>query len=295
MKKFAFIILTIFSFLLLPAYADNLPIRDKFEQSKSSYSNKYSVVKFFQEHVNFANNVDLTKFSQFYSPEYINNDGFNSNIAKNILEDLSKQRTDIKYKNFVNTVSFYGDFAIVNVTETATAKITNDTKKKGTLKSCTNVIYYLKRSSKNWIIISENVISEEINMIWGDAKYVAMFMEAPQQVGAGTEYSARIFIAPPTGLMAIGSISSEIVSYPQKQQKDTFRKFSPDYSLERLLIANSDNVNEYAIATVAFTPTNSRNTKDNITGYACLIRRVNVVPKNKFIEEKKTDNVTLKK
>ncbi len=42
-----------------------------------------------------------------------------------------------------------------------------------------------------------------------------------------------------------------------------------------------------------FSQANAR--KDNITGYACLIRRVNVVPKNKFIEVKNTTDETIKK
>lgn len=293
MKRFILLLLTVFTFAIIPVSADELPIREKFEQSKATYSNKYSVLKFFQEHVNSANKKDLQTFLAFYSPEYITNDGFNLDITKNIIQTLWKEKTDIQYKNTVNTVSFYGDTAIVNVTETATAKFTNESKQKVTLKTCSNVTYNLKRSGKTWVITSEHVITEEINMLWGDAKYVAMFMEAPHEVAANTEYSAKLFIAPPTGILAIGSISSEKITYPQQTQKDSFRKFAPDYSLERLLISNSENTNEYAISTIMFSPANSK--KDNITGYACLIRRVNVVPKNNFIEVPKSTDETIKK
>lgn len=293
MKRFILLFLTVLTFAIIPATADELPIREKFEQSKATYSNKYSVIKFFQEHVDSANKKELKTFLNFYAPEYITNDGFNIDVTKNIIQTLWQEKTDIQYKNTVNTVSFYGDTAIVNVTETATAKVTNENKQKGTLKSCSNITYNLKRSGKSWIITSEHVLTEEINMLWGDAKYVAMFMEAPHEVAAGSEYSAKLFIAPPTGILAIGSISSEKISYPQKTQKDAFRKFAPDYSLERLLISNSDNTNEYAIATIMFSQSNAKN--NNITGYACLIRRVNVVPKNKFIEVPNTTNENVKK
>lgn len=293
MKRFILLFLTLITFVIVPATADELPIREKFEQSKATYSNKCSVIKFFQKHVDYANKKDLKSFLDFYSPEYITNDGFNIDVTKNIVQNLWKEKTDIQYKNTVNTISFYGDTAIVNVTETATAKITNEQKQKGTLKSCSNITYNLKRSGNSWLITSEHVLTEEINMLWGDAKYVAMFMEAPHEVAADSEYSAKLYIAPPTGIVAIGSISSEKISYPQKTQKDTFRKFAPDYSLERLLISNSNNTNEYAIASIMFSPSNTRN--NNVTGYACLIRRVNVVPKNTFIEVKKSTNETIKK
>lgn len=293
MKRFFLLVLTVLTFAIIPAMADELPIREKFEQSKATYSNKYSVIKFFQQHLESANSKDLKSFLNFYSTEFITNDGFNIDVTKNIIQSLWKEKTDIQYKNTVNTVSFYGDTAIVNVTETATARITNEKKQKGTLKSCSNITYNLKRSGKSWLITSEHVLTEEINMVWGDAKYVAMFMEAPHEVAANTEYSAKLYIAPPTGIIAVGSISSEKITHPQKTQKDVFRKFAPDYSLERLLISNSENTNEYAIATIMFTHANTRN--DNITGYACLIRRVNVIPKNNFIEVQKTADEIIKK
>lgn len=293
MKRFILLFLTLLTFAIIPATADDLPIKEKFEQSKATYNNKYSVVKFFQEHVNSANRKDLKTFLSFYAPEYITNDGFNLDTTKNIVQNLWKEKADIQYKNTVNTISFYGDTAIVNVTETATAKITNENKQKGILRSSSNVTYNIKRSGKSWLITSEHILSEEINMLWGDAKSVAMFMEAPHEVAAGSEYSAKLYIAPLTGIIAIGSISSEKITYPQTTQKDVFRKFAPDYTLERLLIANSNNTNEYAIASIMFSQANSRN--NNITGYASLIRRVNVVPTNTFIEVQKSTNETIKK
>lgn len=290
MKRIILLFLAIIT-LSSSVFADELPIREKFNNSKPTYSNKYSVVKFFQDQIYYANKKDFKEFFNLYAPEYTNNDGFNLTVSKDIISNLWKEKSDIKYHNTVNTISFYGDFAIVNVTETASANVLNENNQKGTLKSCSNITYYLKRAGKSWQIVSENVVSEEINMRWGDAKCVAMFMEAPHEVLANTEYSTKLYIAPPTGLQAIASISSEKISHPQKTQKDVFRKFSTDYSLERLLIANSDNTNEYAISTIMFSSANS----NKVTGYACLIRRVNVVPQNNFIEVKNTPDEKVKK
>jgi hypothetical protein len=256
--------------------------------SKPTFANKYSIVKFFEEHVYYANENDLSNFLKLYAPSYISNDGFNMDSTRELFTDLWKQYNGIRYKNKVNSVAFFGDTAIVNVSEIASAAIKDDSKN-GELKSCVDVIYYLERKGKSWVITGENVISEEIAIIWGDARSVAMYLEAPQLVGAGNEYSAKLFIAPPSGIFAIGSISNEIVSYPQKPQKDVFKKFAQDYTLERIMMANNKNTNEYVVASIGFSrPSVNKATgfNMNLSGYACLIRRVNVVPKNKYIEVK---------
>lgn len=293
MKRFILLFFTVFTFAILPAISDELPIREKFEQSKATYSNKCSVVKFFQEHVSYANEKDLKNLLNCYAPEFITNDGFDKKVIENLLTSLWKDKTEIKFTNTVNSISFYGETAIVNVTECASAKMKNQDKQKGTLKSCSNILYCLKKTGKSWTIISENVLTEEINIAWGDARYVATFMEAPQQVGADSEYSAKLFISPPTGIIAIGSIRNEKITYPQVESENVFRKFAPDYSLERLLIANDDNTNEYACATIMFSNSHAKN--NAITGYAHLIRRVNVAPKNNFIKDIKSKDETIKK
>jgi len=279
-----------FIFILLfgnvSVYADELPIRNRLNESKATFSNKYSVVKFFQEHVECANQTNLENFLKFYSQDYISNDGFNIESTTYLFKELWTQYGNVKYKNCVNSIAFFGDTAMVNVTETATATLMNDKNKQGQLKSFVDVIYYLKRKNKSWVITGENILTEQINILWGDAKSVATHFEAPQLVGSGEEYSATLFIAPPQGILAIGSISSEVVSYPQKPQKDIFKKFSQDYTIERIMTANKENTNEYVIATIGYSRPSASGNNMNLSGFACLIRRVNVVPKNKFINIK---------
>ena len=60
-------------------------------------------------------------------------------------------------------------------------------------------------------------------------------------------------------------------------------------------MANTKNTNEYVVASIGFTrPTMSSATglNMNLSGYACLIRRVNVVPKNNYIEVKSDNKQT---
>ena len=292
MKRFLLIVLmlaiTMGSFVYAKEQPEELPIRQRLNNSKPTFSNKYSIVKFFEEHVYYANENDLGNILKLYAPSYISNDGFNMQSTKELFTDLWKQYNGIRYKNKVNSVAFYGDTAVVNVSEVATAQI-NDNNKNGELKSFVDVIYYLERKGKSWVITGENVISEEISIVWGDARSVAMYLEAPQLVASGEEYSAKLFIAPPSGIFAIGSISNEIVSYPQKPQKDIFKKFAQDYTLERIMMSNTKDTNEYVVASIGYSRPAVNKTSGfnmNLSGYACLIRRVNVVPKNKYIEVK---------
>lgn len=293
MKKFIILVLMLaVTCIGLSANADELPIRQRLNNSKPTFSNKYSIVKFFQEHVYYANQNDLANFLKSYAPTYISNDGFNMESTKELFTDLWKQYNGIKYKNKVNSIAFYGNTAVVNVSEVASAVVDSDNKK-GELKSFVDVVYYLERRGKSWVITAENVISEEIAITWGDARSVAMYLEAPQLVSSGDEYSAKLFIAPPNGIFAIGSISNEIVSYPQKPQKDIFKKFAQDYSLERIMMANNKNTNEYVVASIGYTRPSTSGSSGfnmNLSGYACLIRRVNVVPINKYIEVKGDKN-----
>ena len=65
MKKFILLVLIAIFSINTAVFAEDLPIKEKFNQAKSTYSNRYSVVKFFQEHVSCANNTDLNKFLKF--------------------------------------------------------------------------------------------------------------------------------------------------------------------------------------------------------------------------------------
>ena len=289
MKKYILILIVIM--FSLTAYGEDLPIREKLNMSQSTFSNRHSIDNFFKQHVYHANQTDLESFLKFYAPEYISNDGFNYESTSCLFKDLWRQYAGIKYKNCINSVAFYGDTAVVNVSETASAVVYNDKNKEGDLKSFVNVIYYLKRNGKSWIITGENIITEEISIAWGDAKSVASYFEAPQFVGAGEEYSAKLYIAPPKGVFAIGSISSAIVSYPQKPQKDIYKKFAQDCTIERVLSANTSNTNEYVIASIGYSKpamNNSKGLNMNLSGFACMIRRVNVVPKNEYIDIKQS-------
>ena len=65
-----------------------------------------------------------------------------------------------------------------------------------------------------------------------------------------------------------------------------FRKLSGD-NLERVFKSNSDNINEYAVASIGLTHTENYD-EDRIrvymSGLGFIMTRINVVPENKYIK-----------
>jgi len=150
-------------------------------------------------------------------------------------------------------------------------------------------VYYLKPNGKSWIITGDYTTKENMILSWGDAQKSKIILDVPNHLQAGKEYSAILTVKQPDGVIAIGSITADKITYPQKPSKEIFRKFSSDGTLERIMKTNTNNTNEYIVGTVGFTRPkldDNQNLDIKLTGYACLMERVNVIPVNKFIEVK---------
>jgi len=254
---------------------------------KNSFSNTYSVVKFFKEYENAANNYNHNTINEIYSKDYLNSDGFNKHIIMNVVKDTWKSYPGIKYNVKINSVNIYNDKAIVNVSETAKGYAKTENENVGEFVSNVQTLYFLKKEDDAWKITNDNTIKEQVRVSWGDAKYATISLDVPLQLSAGQEYIAKLTLEKPKNILAIGSITSEKITYPQKPTKEIFRKFSQDGIIERIMKTNTDSVNEFVSATVGFSrPTLDENQKLNVklTGYACVIERLHVVPINKYIE-----------
>ena len=107
-------------------------------------------------------------------------------------------------------------------------------------------------------------------------------MTAPQEIQAGKEYTASLEFTPPDDVIAIASIASDKVEYPQKQAKEVYRKLPDDNILERIFVSNSDSVNEYVVASIGLTKADisDLSIKLSLTGFGYKIIRVNVVPES---------------
>jgi len=293
MKKFFIALLICFS-LVCPfnqAYSADKKTTHLFKsrtQTEKGYlSRVYSVAKFVTCYEQYANNYNYDSFMAMYAPEYVSSDGFDLNILSKTLKETWKIYPGIKYSVRLNSVTFDKDKAIVNVTETAKGFARTENNRIGDFTSTTEDIYYLKPSGDSWLITADYTLAENINLVWGDAKSSKVSLETPTQAKANQQYSAILNVNTPDGVLAIGSISADKITFPQKPSKEIYRKLSIDGSLERIMTTNSDNTNEYVVATVGFTRPRidaNRNININLSGYACVMNRVNVIPENKFIE-----------
>lgn len=261
----------------------------KSRTEKTRVSSLYSVIKFFSEYEFAANNYNHNTFTNMYSKNYLSADGFNFDIMNRLLKEAWKSYPGIKYHVKVNSVNTYDNITIADVTETARgyAKAENDNV--GEFVSTMQSIYYLKPNGKSWIITGDYTVRENLVVSWGDAKLAKIDFDVPNQLQSGSEYTATLSVKQPDGVIAIGSITSDKITYPQHPSKEIYRKFSSEGKLERIMKTNSDAINEFVVATVGFTRPkvdSNQNLNINLTGYACVMERINVVPVNKFIEVK---------
>lgn len=287
MKKI--ILITLLSFFLTPT---------SFAEEKTPVFNLHlfnndtrEVKSLLNSQVRYANRNNFKKFINTYDKNYVNSDGFNLETYSDIVKDVWQSYDKIKYGIKIKNIEIKDDCAIVSLDETSSA-IIPDKNMNGVLRSEADSVYHLKKVDGKWKVTYDAVNSENTSMLYGDARDLNIKLTAPHEIEAGVEYTASLEFTPPENSIAIASIASDKVEYPQKQAKEVFRKLPDDNILERLFISNTDNVNEYIIASIGITKAdiNDLSIKLSLTGYGYQITRVNV--KQKTVNEgiKKADD-----
>ncbi len=238
--------------------------------------------------VRYANRTNFDKFISTYSKDYKSADGFNLETYSALVKDIWKTYDKIKYDIKIKDIAINNDKATVKVEESSYADIPVSENMEGVLRSEADSIYYLEKIDGEWKVSADSVITENTSMLYGDAIGLDIKLTAPNQVPANTEYTASLEFVPPEDTIAIASIASDKVEYPQKQAKEVFRKLPDDNILERLFISNSDNVNEYIVASIGLTKADvsDLSIKLSLTGFGYQIIRVNVLP-----EKQEDENV----
>lgn len=232
--------------------------------------------------VRYANKTNFDKFISTYDKNYKNSDGFDLDTYSKLIKDLWQTYNKIKYGVKIRDINISPEgLATVKLVETSFADIPISNQMDGKLKSTADSIYYLKKTNGKWKVISDSVIEENTSMFYGDAIDLNVKLTAPKQIEPNVEYTASLEFVPPKGTFAIASIAKDNITYPQKQAKEVFRKMPDDNILERLFISNSDNANEYIVASIGLTKADidNMNIRLSLTGFGYQIIRVNVVEK----------------
>ena len=284
MKRYIITLLVIFS-LVCPSFA--------IDNTSGSVLNFFqndirSIRSLLKSQVRYANRTNFNKFIATYDKDYLNADGLDLEKYSSLVKDVWDTYDNIEYNVEIKDISVNGNNATVEVVETSYAKIPAEAKMEGVLNSVSNSVYYLKKIDGKWKVSSDKVMTENTSMLYGDARYLDIKLTAPKEVEANTEYTASLEFTPPEDVIAIASIASDKVEYPQKQAKEVFRKLPEDNILERLFISNADNVNEYVIASIGLTKADitDLSIKLSLTGFGYQITRVNVLPEK---EEKNAE------
>ena len=245
-----------------------------------------AVKQLLMSQVKYANHNNFDKFINTFDKSYKNSDGFDYEIYKKMVKEIWDSYDNIRYGMSIKDIKIDNNDATVIVDETSKANLTVTKKYSGKLKSNSNSVYYLKKIDDKWKVVSDEVLDETTYMLYGEANDLDINLTVPTKITANTDYTATLNFVPNKDVIAIASITADKVEYPQKTAKEVFRTLPEDYILERIFTANSDNANEYVVASIGLTRTDlsDLSIKVSLSGFGYIIRRVNVVPVS--IEEK---------
>ena len=266
----------------------------RIEYNRANKATVSDIKKLIQEQNMYANKHDLEALLTLYCSDFVNSDGFKLDIYKELIKETWEIYPDITYETKIKNIDFSDNYATVLVEETAVAtqkEYIDGDEHIGELYSTSRCVYFLEKHGAKWSISSERIIEESSTLKYGGTRYLDIELNTPKQVSSGKYYTATLKIKAPDGAIAVGSIGREKIVYPQVKMDDAYRKLSQDNVLERVFLSNTDNVNEYTVASVMVTepPEYMKNGQVRIYmgGMAFVMTRVNVVPENMFIKDKK--------
>lgn len=256
---------------------------------------KEQLTKMFENYVKYGNKHNLNKIKSLYDVKYVNADGFDYEAYFKLVGQTWDMYPDMSYTTEIKSITVDGDYATVQTKETAKANAKEPSEyleDNGSLESCSEIVYYLKKTGNKWVIVSDSAISEKTFIKFGDAKEIAFDVVAPGMIGAGEEYSVIFASDVPRDKILLGSITNEKITYPSERPKDVFRKLKDDGLLERVVRANTEGYNEQAVVSVGVTKTEVSDEQDiklSVSGVAFLMTRVNVVQPKSFDLSKHAD------
>ena len=278
MKKIVYLL--IISALIMPLttlYSEASLVSDKkyrLEQRKEQRQDIKQIKKLLETHNNFANRHDLKNLSTLYTDTYVNNDGFDKKVYFKSIEATWQACKDLTYTTDIIDIEITGDYANVNVIETAIGTVTDTIESMpvtGEIHSISTGIYHLVKINGNWFISGETALSDESSLLYGDARFMNIEILAPAQVSSGETYTSTVKVDTDEKTFIMGSIDHDPITYPAGSPKNELRAMPQSQILERVLKANTNNLNEYTIASLAISKakqTNEKNFQIYVAGLA---------------------------
>lgn len=255
-------------------------------EAATSTKNEIKAVKsVLKSQIESANKYSFPDFVKFFDLQYVNSDGFNIDVYSKLVEETWSVYPNIQYAQTIKNITITDKDAIAEVVETANAQVQSQYDLKGSLKSVANNVYFLRKTPDGWRIVSDAILTENTYLAFGEMVNHLPTLTVPYQTLANKSYTATLEYTVPKDAIAIASINQERVSYPQESMKENYRKLPEDGILERFFTANGDSTNEYVVASLGLTRPKfeDKDLQISITGIAYIIKRVNVVPENRFI------------
>ena len=275
MKKIALFFI-IFNLFILPSHS--------FELIKKTP--KMEIKSLIKKHNKALSDHDIKQVKSFYDESYKSTDGFNLDDMSKMLEQTYSAYKNIKYQTKITSINTSNDWALVQLKDKTTAivyptEIKEIKKEKmGRLVGTSVYNMYLKKIDGAWKIVQDDILLEETSLKYGIANKINMDLITPLQVKNNQEYDLSLKIDKPDNIIALASISREEIVYPPQDYKEKFRKIPEIGELERVVRANNNNKDEYAVASIGLTKVtvNEAQTKARIEvlGLAYLMKRVNM-------------------
>lgn len=260
--------------------------RDKLQRSPQA-----QIKSFYKDFNKYSEKSDIEKLKNLYADSYMNNDGFDKKTIFIMMDKAKDAYKDVQYTTTLDKIVVNGNYATVDIHEIAIGTTTKKQEEINDYGLVSSDIYstdYLKKEGNKWKIVSSEIKSEKVSLKYGETKNMPIELIAPEAVGAGSEYDVKVITKSPDGVLVIGSIVNEPVTYPQAQKKDVFKSVKKEV-IERVLTANKDNKNEYAAVTIGVTRASIEPPRVvfDMTGMAFVMSRVNVYHKNECLNKDK--------
>ncbi len=254
----------------------------------------------------YSNEHDVEKIISLYDRSYRSFDGFNYDTFIKMLKETFESYEDLVYTSDVQSINLYGDKAVVMLIDKTRATIADEEAQKkieefqdfnlrvGYLEGECNYAIYLKKINNQWKITGDNIVSEKTSVRYGRARNYPIQLLAPLSVPKGEEYCLTLKMPVEKNIKVVASLGKEAILYPNVQPEDVFRGLPKDGILERIVRANKDGFNEYAMASVGIVKRDIsedfRAIELRMIGLAFLMQRVNLYTDLNPTREGEEDN-----